>query len=174
MRRHFLSCWFIFVLVVLSIQGCGSESLGIQETPTATVTLTPSATPTRTMTPSRTPQPSRTPNATRTKNYEDIFSYVQKFKDDGLIPSTDGKYMPIAGFNDQFAQMGWLSPTSLHYYFKHFVYKGHITWSTAIDTNQTSGCGVVFAMQEFKYKYDYFGVILDKSRIFFSYLQGGY
>jgi hypothetical protein len=70
--------------------------------------------------------------------------------------------------------MGYLRPNSLHYYFKYFVYKGHVAWSTAIDTNETSGCGIIFALRDNKYKRDYFGVILDKSRIYFSYLQGGY
>jgi hypothetical protein len=174
MKKRILDCWFLVILFVLSTQGCSAGLAPIQETPTATSTLTPSATATITLTPSRTPKPTRTPNAAKTQAYEDLFVYVQKFKDEGLIPSTEGKYMPLVGFEGEFAQVGWLRPFPSDYYMKHFIYKGHIEWSTALTTNETSGCGIAFAGQWTQDKSDYFGVILDKSRIFFSFLQGGY
>jgi hypothetical protein len=83
-----------------------------------------------------------------TQSYDDIFSEVQSFKDEGLIPSTEGEYSPLEGFSETFAQRGYLTYSYFNFNVKHFVYKAHVSWSTAGETNETSGCGIVFAVNK--------------------------
>ncbi len=47
-------------------------------------------------------------------------------------------------------------------------------WRTAMDTSDTSGCGVVFGLVEKTNNNEYYGVVLDKSRVFFSIAKSGY
>lgn len=177
MRRYNLIQSIIFILVVISVQACGFAQQATQEasTPTATGTLTSTVTPSPTMTPTNTPRPSKTPNATQTQNYDDIFSQVQRFADDGLIPNTYGKYRVMNDFNNSVAQIGLLQYWYFYDKVKYFVIKAHVEWGSAIDTLDTSGCGIVFALQEKKDKSnDYYGVIIDKSRIYFTTIESGY
>ncbi len=130
--------------------------------------------PTKTVRPTSTPRPEATPNVVETQSYDDIFSDVQKFKDEGLIPSTDGEYTVLDDFSETFAQRGYLTWWSFDFDVTHFVYKAHVEWSTAGVTNDTSGCGIVFAVNQNGENYSYYGVVLDKNRIFFSTTYGGY
>jgi serine/threonine protein kinase len=122
------------------------------------------------MAPTQTPKPTETPNAIETQNYDDIFSDVQKFKAEGLITSTNGEYDVLDDYTETFAQRGWLSYNYFDFTTKHFVYKAHVSWSTAGDTNEISGCGIVFGVVG----NEYYGVVLDKARIFFSTTRGGH
>lgn len=175
MKRSLVFHWIIVAILILSVQGCGAEKPVITATPTVTQTFTLTGTPTRTPTPSKTPRPSKTPNLKLTESYDDLFTWVQKFKDDGIIPETFGKYVAFDPYDMDVAQMGWLQ----YVYFdtvrvKNFVYSGHIRWSTSIDTNKTSGCGIIFALELKEKQNNYFGVILDKSRVYFSAIDSGY
>ncbi len=173
MRKHIPTSLLFLTLVIFSLQACGIQQPAVQPTSTASVTLSPSATATVTLTPSKTPRPSRTPNATKTYVYDQLFSQVQRFQQEGLIPETKGKYLALDNYENNFAQVGWLRYRHMQYQFKYFVYRGHVEWSTALDTNKTSGCGVVFALQLKEGQNEYFGVILDKSRIYFSAIRSG-
>jgi hypothetical protein len=157
---------FLFNLVT----ACSQVSIS---TPTETATLIP-VTPTKTAKPTPTPRPTRTPNVTETQNYDDIFSDVQKYKDEGLISTTNGKYSVLDNFSETFAQRGWLQYSYLDFMAEHFVYKAHVKWSTSGETSETSGCGIVFAVQPKGDKNDYYGVVLDKSRIYFSTTYAGH
>lgn len=174
MRNKVLTSLLILVLFVFSLQACGAQQPVVQSTSTATVTPSPSATPTFTLTPSKTPRPSATPNATKTHIYNELFSQVERFQEEGLIPETKGEFVILGDFEKSVAKMGWLQYRYTNFKFKHFVYHGHVEWSTSIDTNKTSGCGVVFALQIKESQNEYFGVIMDKSRIFFSAIRGGH
>ena len=176
MKKHLLSYWTFLILVLITIQSFGLQPQEVPptSTPTVTKTFTITPTPTRTSTPSRTPRPTRTPNIKLTQSYEDLFSWVQKFKDEGIIPDTTGKYITLDRYTDTFAQMDWLRYDYTDVTLEHFVYAGHLEWSTTIETKKTSGCGIVFAL-EFRETYNrYFGVILDKSRVYFSAIDQGY
>jgi len=122
--------------------------------------------PTETSIPTATARPSPTPNAAATERYDELFSQVQEFKDQGYIPSTEGKYVEVKDYLGQFAQLGWLNWSyEKEIILENFVYTATINWSTAVDTSEVSGCGVVFDIQE---DTGYYGVILDKSRIYFT------
>jgi len=162
----------LFTVSLFFIMACGMSNI-IPPTETPTPTVVPS-TPTKTPRPTSTPRPTATPNVVETQNFDDIFSDVQKFKDEGLISSTDGTYSTLDDFSETFAQRGWLTYWYFDFKVKHFVYKAHVSWETAGPTNETSGCGIVFAINEKGDNNNYYGVVLDKSRIFFSTTYGGY
>jgi len=132
------------------------------------------ATPTKTEKPVSTLWPSATPNVIATQNYDDIFSDVQKYRDEGIISSTNGQYRGLDDYTTSIAKKGYLSYDYFGFTIKNFVYKAHVGWSTAGDTSDTSGCGIVFAIDEKKDNNNYYGVVLDKKRIFFSSTYGGY
>jgi hypothetical protein len=165
--------FFPSIVVILLFNLMSACSQASPSTPTATATPVP-ATPTKTVKPTSTPRPTRTPNVTETQSYDDIFSDVQKFKDEGLIPSTDGEYNVLENFSETFAQRGYLNYLYYDFTVKHFVYKAHVKWSTSDDTSDTSGCGIVFAVEPKGDSNNYYGVVLDKSRIYFSTTYGGY
>lgn len=162
----------ILSVCLLFVIACSTSSIvPPKETPTSTAIP---VTPTKTKLPTSTPKPTATPNVEETKSYDDIFSDVQKFKDENLIPSTSGEYSTLEGFNETFAQRGYLQYWYFDFELKHFVYKAHLKWSTAGETSDTSGCGIVFAVNPHGDGSDYYGVVLDKSRIFFSSTFAGY
>ena len=166
----------ILILIIISMQACTFAQPAATETPTpaATNTSEPTITPKPTLTPTKTPRPTFTPNVTKTQSYEDIFSQVQKFMDDGLIPSTNGKYRMIEDFTQDVAKIGWLQYWYFDFIVENFVFKAHAEWNTAIDTPDTSGCGIIFAHRQKGQNSDYYGVILDKSRIYFTTIDSGY
>jgi len=133
-------------------------------TAVAEATHTPEPEPTATKPPTRTPKPTKTPDVLATQAYDEIFAQVQKFRDEGLISSTDGEYIEVDDFRKDFAQIGWLQPYFLDFQVGPFVYMGHVKWSTATATNDVSGCGIIFGAQEDGSMY---GTALDKSRIYF-------
>ena len=163
-----------FILLLMSLVACSS---GGQATPTPTLppaTNTPLPTPTITNTPTSTPSPTATPNVSATETYNNLLSKVQMFKDEGLIPSTSGKYIVLGTYYNNFSQIGWLSRRHLDVYVENFVFNGNVSWSTAKDTSDKSGCGVVFGVEEKESNDEYYGVVLDKSRIYFTMGRSGH
>lgn len=123
--------------------------------------------PTATKKPTSTPRPSATPNLEATRQYEEIFSKVQEYKDQGYISDTRGSYVELQDFNEEWAQRGWYQWWTLSFdiNFESFVLEAHFSWASAGDTSDNSGCGIVFALQEDGKNYS---VFLDKSRIYFT------
>jgi hypothetical protein len=162
----------IMVMFFNLVTACSPAATNV---PTIVATKTPVLpTPTKIVKPTSTPRPTRTPNVIETQNYDDIFSDVQKYKNEGIIPSTDGEYSVLDDFTQTIAERGWLNYWNYDFELKNFVYKAHVSWSTADETSDTSGCGIVFAIQPKGDRNDYYGVVLDKSRIYFSTTYGGY
>jgi hypothetical protein len=144
------------------------------EQPTAPVaedTHTPAPEPTETMRPTWTPKPTITPDIAATQAYDELFGKVQQFANEGLIPTTEGKYIEVEDYRKDFAQIGWLNPTFLDFQVENFVYVGHVRWSTATSTSDVSGCGIIFAGQSDGRMY---GTALDKSRIYFTSTDANY
>lgn len=167
---------FILLALVLAISACSSMA---QATPTPSVppstnTALPSPTPTKTPKPTSTPRPSATPNVVATEMYDKVFSLVEQFSEEGLISSTNGRYKVLEDYESEMAQIGWLRFVYFPGTVKHFVFNADVAWQTAIDTTDTSGCGIVFGVEEQGRNYEYYGVVLDKSRVFFSIARSGY
>jgi hypothetical protein len=162
--------YLIMSVCLLFVLACSTSTV-VPATPTETAVP---VTPTRTPRPTSTPRPTATPDVAATESYDDIFSDVQKFKNEGLIPSTEGDYTTLEDFSETFAQRGYLTYFYFNFNVKHFVYKADVHWSTAGETSDTSGCGIVFAVNPKGEGNNYYGVVLDKNRIFFSTTYGGY
>jgi hypothetical protein len=156
----------IICFCLLFVMACGQANIALP-TETPTQTTIPS-------TPTKTPRPTSTPNVAKTQNFDDIFSEVQKFADEGLIPSPDGIYETMDDFNESIAKRGWLQYWYFDFTIENFVYKAHVRWNTAGETSETSGCGIVFRVVPKEGGDSYYGMVLDKSRIYFSSAHGGY
>jgi len=157
----------ILILSMFFVVACSdvSKTLAPTETPLPTKFMS---------TPIKTLQPTSTPNVIETQNYVDLFSDVQKFKNDGLIPSTSGNYRVLYDFYNNTVARGYIEYWFSDIKAKYFVYKAHLSWSTAGVTSDTSGCAIVFAGNARGNMYDFYGVVLDRSRIFFSSTYAGH
>jgi len=164
--NHNRNTQVLMMAVVLLISlACGA--VGAAQ-PTSAPTSTPvdiSIPSTATEKPTSTPEPTATPDVAATQRYDDLFSQVQEFKDIGYIPTTDGEYIEMGDFKEEFSQLGYYQAYPYDLILENFVFTGHIKWSTATQTSDTSGCGVLFGQQEDASDY---AVFLDKSRIYFS------
>jgi hypothetical protein len=94
-----------------------------------------------------------------------LLAQVQKFKEEGHIPTTDGELIRFDDFSQTFSQLGYYQayPTDLE--LENFVFAGHLKWSTATATDDNSACGILFGAQPDNSDYAMF---LDKSRVYFS------
>ena len=136
---------------ILSACGAGEPPV----TPTAVntntplpPTLTPTATltPTNTPVPTNTPTPTITPNLAATQQYENLSAWVQRFHEEGLLPSVDGQYYPLADYSNSFAKSGYynwdfqedIQPAN-------FIIQARVTLVNATSENLfKSACGFVF------------------------------
>lgn len=156
-------------LVITSL-ACSQFASAPTETSTATPTATATTKPTATKPPTSTPKPTATPNAAATQKFTDFNALLGKMKEDGYIASTDGKAKELDPFKEEWAQLGWYQWWLLDNKYADFVFKSHFKWSSAYESAEVSGCGIVFGLQENK---DHYAVFLDRSRILFLMSRGG-
>jgi hypothetical protein len=95
----------------------------------------------------------------------DLSAQVQKFNEEGRIPTTDGEYINLEDFSDTFSQIGYYQAYPIGIELENFVFIGHLKWSTATVTSDNSACGILFGGQPDNSDY---AVFLDKSRVYFS------
>jgi len=162
-RKSYSPIMLAGLVLILASLACGGIT---PATPTSVPTDTPiPATATNPPEPTSTPVPTATPNVAATQRYDDLFSKVQKFATDKLIPNTNGEYIELPDFNESFSQIGYYQSYPTKVEVGAFVFIGHLKWETATATSDVSGCGILFAQQQDTSDY---AVFLDKSRIFFS------
>jgi hypothetical protein len=125
--------------------------------------------PTKTPKPTSTPRPSETPDIAATQQYGEFFTLMQTFEEKGYVDSTDGSVYELSPFREEWAQIGWFRWWTYDFVGSDMVFNAHFKWSTASTTPDTSGCGVLFGLQE---NDDYYVVFLDKSRILFLMKRG--
>jgi hypothetical protein len=142
----------LFVCLALSIvlSACGAgepaATATSAETGTPLPTNTPTLVPTATSTPTRTPHPTSTPNLAATQQYEEILSAAEKFAEEGLIPSTYGRYHPMKDYSISLAKTAYFTWMT----YDQFETSNFIIQATATIANETvenafkSGCGFVF------------------------------
>jgi len=161
-RRKFL---FLGLLLLFAL-ACSTVG-GLVATPTPVPSPTKTPLPTNTPKPTATPRPTSTPDVAATQRYDDILTQVERFKEAGHIPTTQGKYIELPEYHKEWAQRQW---STREWYFDYepesFVFTAHAKWSTAGPTSETSGCGIAFGTQDDGRGY---GIFLDKARIYFAY-----
>jgi len=158
-----LSCLLIFVFILSACSAAAPEpTVTPTDTPapTATVTFTPTNTPR----PSPTPRPTKTPNLAATEKYEAFNAETQKYFDLGYLKTTDGETKEIDDFAYDWAQLGWYNWLPLGETASDFYISAHFKWSSAYRNADTSGCGVLFAIQD---NGDHYAVFLDRTKILF-------
>ena len=141
-------------------------------TPTATpapATNTPEPTATKTPKPTNTPLPTATPNVAATQQIEDFNAILQEYVDSGYIGGTEGKVTQLDDFHEDWAQLGWYQWWPQDEVENDFVFKSHLAWSTASNTPEISGCGIVFGKQT---NDDHYAIFIDKGRILFLMGRG--
>jgi hypothetical protein len=132
---------------------------------TATITLTPTNTPR----PSPTPRPTKTPDLAATQKYEEYNAEVQKYYDLGYVSSTDGEFTELDDFEYEWAQLYWYQWFPLDETVSDVYFSAHFAWESAYQNADTSGCGVIFGLQE---DGDHYAVFLDRSKVLFLINNG--
>lgn len=158
--------FLVLLVLVLAITACSSPA---PATPTPTVppptnTPLPSPTPTNTPKPTSTPRPTITPDIAATQRIDEFQSLIESFVELGYLETSEGKITELSPFEQEWAQLGWYQWWLYDDVASDFVFKAHFNWSTAMETNDESGCGFIFGIQE---NGDHYTVFLDKSRILF-------
>ena len=162
------------LVLMLAVLACSIGAPAPTATPIPTNTTIPTNTPppTATLVPTNTPKPTATPDVAATQQAEKLQTLLSELKDKGYIDTTEGKAIILDDFRQEWAK--------LHYYnwwdvrkgtIGDFVYSGHFKWSSAATTNDISGCGIGFGLQD---NGDHYAVFLDKSRILFQMGRGSY
>ena len=168
--KHIRATYFVSFLVILSVALSACSFSAAQPTSTPAATDTPAATSTNTATPTNTPRPSPTPRPTQTPNLaatqknEAFNAEAQSYFDNGYISSAEGTTKEIDDFSYDWAQLGWYNWLPLKQSVSNFYLSAHFKWSSAYRNAETSGCGIVFAVQD---NGDHYGVFLDRSKILF-------
>lgn len=162
----------LFIALALASLACARFSIvPATETPTAVPTATATIKPTATTQPTSTPKPTATPNAAATQKYDEFNALLEDFMSKGYISSTKGEAVELDNFKEEWARLRTYNffPPSQEVN-TDFVFKSHIKWSTAQTTQELSGCGIAFGLQESNG--DHYLVVIDKARIFFGMNRG--
>lgn len=149
----------LVVFLFAALTACDMSSLPFAK-PTATPTPLPTSTataipPTSTSTststntplPTATKRPTATPNLAATQQYTDMETLVKGLADKGYIAPTEGKFQALDDFTNEWAQLGWYQwePTGAEP--TDFVLQADLSWESASNTPNPSGCGFVFRLQ---------------------------
>ena len=157
----------VFVLVVASLACSGGAST--QAPTSAPIPPTDTPKPVPTTPPTSTPEPLPTPDVAATKKADEFLTALKTFQDKGYAQQAEGKITELEPFKEEWAQIGWYQWWPYDNVVSDFVFKGHFKWSTASNTPEISGCGVIFGLQDNK---DHYAVFLDRSRILFLMSRG--
>lgn len=167
---RFVHAFLILVLASLACSfGAPAEPTATPQPPEPTATNTALPTPTRTPRPTSTPEPTATPDVAATQKVDEFQTLLQTFKEEGYLETTEGRITELPPFEEEWAQLGWYRWWPYDDVSSDFVFKAHFKWSTAMATNDESGCGFIFGIQE---NNDHYSVFLDKSRILFLMKRG--
>lgn len=166
-KKHNLPIILTVIILTLGVLACGlvtsAEPTEIPATNTPPPTLPE---PTNTERPTATSEPSATPDIVATGMAElegEMRVQVQGYYDDGYLPSVDGEYVPLADFEEDWAQMDWYRWWTFDLSASTFVMSGHFSWSSAVDRPEISGCGFAFDVSE----NGAHAAFVDKERILF-------
>lgn len=128
--------------------------------PTATIKLTPTNTPK----PSPTLRPTKTPNVAATERFNSFNQETQSYFEKGYLNTTDGTIQEFKEFAHDWAYLNYYDWQPLGVNTENFYISAHFKWSSAFRSADTSGCGIVFGLQD---NGDHYAVFLDRSQILF-------
>jgi hypothetical protein len=146
--------FYILLALAIAVQACSSAA---PATPTPTIapptdTPLPSPTPTNTAKPTNTPRPTATPNLAATQRIEDALANVQKYKENGYLPTTDGKLYALDDYQRNMAKIHYLDYDLAGYNGKiqNFAVWADVSWTSAgpVNSPEYSGCGFTYRYNE--------------------------
>jgi hypothetical protein len=178
LKTDFVRIAVLSILVVILV-GCASPRMQQITTPVSTETTKPISTNTITPRPSFTLRPSETPNLTATQKVADLRTATaayfdalkaetQKYYDLGYLSTTDGTNRKYVDFVEEWAQLNWYRSWIYEKQAENFYVSAHFKWSSAYRNADSSGCGIVFAVQKNNDKYS---VFLDRTGVLFYIYQ---
>ena len=155
------------ILIMLSLAACGLvPALAPAPTPAPIIvtqlvvatdlpaTATPPATNTPLPTSTSTPRPSPTPNLKATEEYNKLQAQLGTFFDAGYIGTKQWSIDKLDSYSDDWAQLNYYawsmvdqSPSA------DFIIRSDVSWESASQTPDDSGCGFVFREQPNKDHY---------------------
>ncbi len=160
MKRMFHPILTAILVLILTTLACGAaQTSNATQAPTDTAEA-----PTATVMPTRTPAPTSTPDAAATQQYDEFYSTVKEYHDQGYISTLEGDYVVLDDFSESWPQIGWYQWWPQDRTITNFVFGAHFSWETASSTPDISGCGVIFGLQS---NSSHYAVFLDKSRVLF-------
>lgn len=154
-----LSVGLLLMVVALACQVAAPAP-----TPTAVPTSVP-PTATATVRPTVTPLPSATPNLAATQAREDLLARIDDFVKQGYLPTNKGKFFELDDYSMEWARIDYLSdysPIGYDSRVKDFAFIGDLQWENASDFPETSGCGLVYRLQD---NGDFYSVYIDTERV---------
>jgi hypothetical protein len=144
------------LILMLALSACGlapaptpmPRIVTVLITATFEPTATPSPTNTLAPTGTSTPRPSPTPNLAATEAYTKQQALIGKFYDAGYITTRDWRYSRVSTFSDEWAKLNWYEwkPVGVKTS-ADFIIRTDISWESASNTPEDSGCGFVFRKQ---------------------------
>ncbi len=114
--------------------------------PTVSPTYTP-APPTATLPPTSTA--TSTPDVAATQQYNDLFLWVEKFVEAGILPDTSGQYFALDDVSDSFAKAKYYHVTPLKMKAADFILQARVKMQSASKDASKAGCGFVFLASGF-------------------------
>ncbi len=152
------------VLLVMAMLACSifetSPQAPAQNPPTSAPAPTEAAPPAAAAT--KAPAPTLEPAAAQP---DDNFQAVlDEMMNKGYIETTEGTLHSLEDYSEESAKLNWYSWGTYVEDVQDFVFSGHFNWSTAVNTNDDSGCGVVFGVQPNE---DHYAAFVTNSRIYF-------
>jgi hypothetical protein len=171
MKNYRFTHLYAHVLFVMVVGMACVLSSAPALTPTSAPTNSPSPPPTRTEQPTSTPSPTETPDVVATEFARletEMGTKIQEYYDAGYLPSSDGKYIPLGDFKEDWARLDSYSWWSFNLSASTFVMSGHFSWSSAVENPNPSGCGFAFDISENRA----YAAFVDRDRIFFVDSQG--
>lgn len=168
------SAVIVLVIASLACVGLGGSPTQAPPTPVSAPIQVNTPLPPPTERPTLAPEPTveQLPTEEAVQADEEFLAEIQSYYDEGYINSVEGEYIELEGFEEEWAQLGWYSWWPFEdVILRNFVADVHMKWSSALTSNDPSGCGLVFAINEEDHNY---AVFLDKSRIMFTDFDGNY
>ncbi len=139
------SIFLILVLPACSFASTPHPTKTPTRVPSQTYTLTP--VPTSTSTATVTPIPTATQDLTATQQYDNILTLVNNLAKSGYLTSTKGDFRILEDYSKEWAQLGWYEWVDTDQPVTDFVLQADLSWESANQHPNPSGCGIIFHLQ---------------------------
>ena len=89
---------------------------------------------------------------------------VKGYFSKGYLSTAEGRFRELDDFNYDWAQLGWYRQFLVQEGVSDFFLSAPCKWDSAFKTSGTSGCGIIFGLQQ---NDDHYAVFLDRMTVLF-------